>query len=186
MGKAAKYTVRESAKDWRGAEYRAGTRVYYPRMSGRSCELTEAEVVEIRDRQQWSWKDDGPTEMVVVLKPLRSSRFRHGVVAGLAGGWGKSSEAVTISVTENITVIDSKIKPLVPFSKDSVEPWHGPGWQNRELDRELWTIERALYHKPTETVVYALVSYDADYHSGIDVDEMLLEELMLLVPDKKR
>ncbi|MEV4749026.1 hypothetical protein AB0K21_21830 [Streptosporangium sp. NPDC049248] len=35
--------------DWRGNSYTVGTRVFYPRMSGRSCEIQEGTVLDIWD-----------------------------------------------------------------------------------------------------------------------------------------
>ncbi|WP_424533677.1 hypothetical protein ACOZ38_25410 [Sphaerisporangium viridialbum] len=35
--------------DWRGNPYTVGTTIFYPRMSGRSCEMAEAVVVDIYD-----------------------------------------------------------------------------------------------------------------------------------------
>jgi hypothetical protein len=46
--------------DWRGAEYGAGDTILYPRMSGRSCEIAEATVVDIwqayYDFDTYKWK----------------------------------------------------------------------------------------------------------------------------------
>lgn len=44
--------------DWRGNEYGAGDTIFYPRMSGRSCEIVEATVVDIWEtyRADGSWK----------------------------------------------------------------------------------------------------------------------------------
>jgi hypothetical protein len=36
-------------KDFRGKEYNVGDIILYPRMSGRSCEMQEAEVVQIKE-----------------------------------------------------------------------------------------------------------------------------------------
>ncbi|WP_440100059.1 hypothetical protein [Streptosporangium sp. H16] len=45
--------------DWRGNPYTVGTLIFYPRMSGRSCEMVEAVVVEIydavRDSDKYRW-----------------------------------------------------------------------------------------------------------------------------------
>ncbi|MGI5281692.1 hypothetical protein ACQEVF_59125 [Nonomuraea polychroma] len=35
--------------DWRGNPYTVGTTIYYPRMSGRSCEIQEGVVIDIWD-----------------------------------------------------------------------------------------------------------------------------------------
>lgn len=103
------------AVDFRGAEIRVGDIVLYPRMSSRSCEMTEArveriDVVEGGRRavtQAWedwaaTWPDrdpDAKPEMYenvpawrFSLMPLRSTRFRRYT----------TGKAVFIRIGENV------------------------------------------------------------------------------------
>ncbi|TDB90942.1 hypothetical protein E1264_03815 [Actinomadura sp. KC216] len=58
--------------DWRGNEYGVGDLVLYPRMSGRSCEVREARVLDIwqvhYDDYKWKrWTGEGPEPMKTVF-----------------------------------------------------------------------------------------------------------------------
>lgn len=118
--------------DWRGNEYGVGSKVLYPRMDGRSCEVREAIVVDVwqvywGDNYKWErWTDDRPEPMKEVfshwgedgkqvyeevsaletrikLRPTgRSSR------GFMDYSWRKNDEVkdVTLLITENITVLE--------------------------------------------------------------------------------
>lgn len=51
--------------DWRGNEYGIGDTIFYPRMSGRSCEICEATVMDIwetyNDGRRWKRLAEGET-----------------------------------------------------------------------------------------------------------------------------
>lgn len=105
--------------DWRGRSYQTGDGIVYPRMSGRSCEMSDGMVTDIwetrRDREKWEWvrKDPGAPwqegdEWRVQIQPYNSSRdFGR-------GGWGHNADKplskVTIIVIDNITVIDASAR----------------------------------------------------------------------------
>lgn len=85
--------------DWRGNPIRVGTCVLYPRMSGRSVEMQEGFVEEIkpvvRERYNYETKEREPvTEYSFKITRDRSSRFDK---------WAEKS--VWILIGENVTAV---------------------------------------------------------------------------------
>ncbi|MFI9553691.1 hypothetical protein [Nonomuraea endophytica] len=121
--------------DWRGNTYTVGTTIFYPRMSGRSCEIQEGQVIEIWeavfDNRKYRWvrfDADNPNhqgvkrETRVKIQPGRGSRgfYRddtrrvedeHGNIVRDEQGhavWEKvEARAVTLAILENITVVSA-------------------------------------------------------------------------------
>jgi hypothetical protein len=122
--------------DWRGNPYAIGTLIFYPRMSGRSCEIQEGIVLDIwdvvRDRSKFAWirfdasnPSHQDTERVTRIKVQptgRSSRdfYRsnhqvkrdeHGEVVLDENGrsvWEKTeAKPVTLLITEDVTVAEA-------------------------------------------------------------------------------
>ncbi|MFG1709197.1 hypothetical protein ACFLIM_39000 [Nonomuraea sp. M3C6] len=123
--------------DWRGNPYTVGTLIFYPRMSGRSCEIQEGEVLDIyeavydrRTYRGWMRYDAAnpdhegeERETRVKVQPTgRSSRdfYRtnhqvkrdeHGEIVRDENGrtvWEKAeAKPVTLTVIDNVTVADA-------------------------------------------------------------------------------
>jgi len=100
-------TDNPTATDWRGNTYTVGSKVLYPRASGRSVEMREATVLAIVDKEQEYYRYDRDaghrvkatqTVRSVRVQPLRSSRFDR--------SWsGSEHKATTIHNIENITAV---------------------------------------------------------------------------------
>lgn len=110
--------------DFRGNEYKVGDIILYPRMSGRSCEMQEAIVLEIKEFEdtRWIWNpyydknvpphpvtnprtlDEKFTNFKVRVQPTRSSRDFYRTGTG-AGDNKNDVKAVWISIVENIAKV---------------------------------------------------------------------------------
>lgn len=99
------------ATDWRGNTYDVGSTVLYPRMSGRSCEMQEGIVLEIKkftdtryrheqnpDDGKWYYNSEEFENYKVKIKPTRSSRdfWRDG---------SEDYKPVWIHIGENVTAV---------------------------------------------------------------------------------
>jgi len=119
--------------DWRGREFTIGTEIVYPRMSGRSVEMSDGVVVDIwqayRSKDTWNWKRHTPNTSPedisgdslawrVKVKPhdLGSRGFYR-------GGWsdyfknrdsGEPTDVkpVTLINIENITVLGDRFPDI--------------------------------------------------------------------------
>lgn len=89
--------------DWRGNEYDVGDIIAYPRMSGRSCEVVEAEVLEIGEERTHQYS--GEKTRTVWVRPMRSSRFRFGLDQERPEWLTWRKDRVAIKVSDNITVL---------------------------------------------------------------------------------
>ena len=86
--------------DWRGHPIIEGSRVFYPRMSGRCVEVVEGVVLECfetangYERERW--------EPRIAIRAERSSRFAFGTKE--ANSWSIPGR-ITISIIKNVTVV---------------------------------------------------------------------------------
>lgn len=103
-------TDKITVEDFRGNTYGVGDTVLYPRMSGRSCELQEGTVVEIkwyedseyyRDEPSGRWLTRPVQKHKVRVQPTKSSRFGRNAV-----NWaGTETKPVWISIGENVVKV---------------------------------------------------------------------------------
>lgn len=107
-----------SLKDWRGVPYSAGTRIYYPFMSGRSCFMAEGVVESIefvkedmnsllreikRGKPHFCTEDEWTR-----LLEKRMKRMRVKVMVKVSKrnvNWRNSRDVVAITRLDNITVV---------------------------------------------------------------------------------
>lgn len=105
-------TEQITVTDFRGNTFTVGDTVLYPRMSGRSCELQEGVVVELKpfedfryfDNPKWGeegeprWVREDFTNHKVRIQPTRSSRFHR-----TGTDWrGEAVKPVWIQLGENV------------------------------------------------------------------------------------
>ena len=92
---------KEFLRDWRGNLYGVDSIILYPRQEGRSCEMQEGRVTEIRPyvKERWNYaekKEETSTKYKVMVLPIRSSRFQR---------YADPPKPVTILITQNITAV---------------------------------------------------------------------------------
>jgi hypothetical protein len=100
-------TDHPTVTDWRGNTYTVGSTVLYPRASGRSVEMQEAEVLAIKDTEHTGRRYNIETRQyetyeyikrTVRVMPAKSSRFDR-------SEWRGPRKATTILNVENITAV---------------------------------------------------------------------------------
>lgn len=195
----SKFEPVEVLEDWKGNEIRVGDRIYYARASGRSNEICEGEVVEIRRKIEDQYGNTEPSRyyaysgvgsVSVLVMPLRSSRFRWG--AGELDTWGikrgKKQKPVTLTVIENITKIPDTEPRFHPIVAQDIE--------FTELQQVVWgdwnpTTHRRDVETPGEYVMVhksgaSIYGTTEDGRAPRDVWQDMFEALYDLVPEEDR
>jgi hypothetical protein len=81
--------------DWRGTPIETGALIVYPGRQSSHMWMVEAEVIEIREEDKWSYIDPlGEIVTVLIVQPLRQGRFGR-----------PNKRPVKITALERVTVV---------------------------------------------------------------------------------
>lgn len=86
--------------DWRGNPVKVGSRVLYPRMSGRSCEMQEGIIEEVKPFADTRWNPDTRER-----EEFTNHKFKIIPTASSRGFSRWSGQSVWIQIGENVTAV---------------------------------------------------------------------------------